>query len=165
MDFIFDNIFIIAFLLYALVIVASKMVSSASVEDDEEQKPYTPLPKNRPTNPKRVQPTRPRPARNNTPPTSYDNPWSGIEIPTTTPPQIKPIFEENVDVFDSADVEKTYSSEIEMPTISAIENKKITPAKISKNKNEFSEILSNQNSLRRAFVMSEILGKPKALRR
>ncbi len=165
MDFIFDNIVIIAFLVYAVVIVASKIVSGAGVEDEEEKKPYTPLPKNRPITKKKIQPARRRPTRDNTPPTNYDNPWTGIEIPTVIPQQIQPVVEKDIPIFNSTDIEKTYLSEIEKPTISAIENKKISSAKISKNKNEFSDILSDKNSLRRAFVASEILGKPKALRR
>ncbi len=167
MDFIFDNISIIGLGIFVFVMMVSHAMTGNVDESEEETKPYTPLPQNRPVQKKRNAQKRPRPAyKRTTPQSGYGNAWQDLKTPSQQEKKIiQPIVEKSSTAFDSTDIEKTYSREIENSSISDVENKKIFTTKVSPNNNEFSDILNNKNSLRRAFVMSEILGKPKALRR
>ncbi len=169
--FIFDNIMIIALIAYAVVIVLSKMFINK--ENDEEiivQKPEIRRAKE-PLKPrKRVAPQPQKESYDYSPiwsestvkpiPTENEEDYLNVfgQQKNTAIPPAQSNFELDYEAL-LEEIEKDAKLNNLHSTNSTQEN--IIPQK----QKEFSNIFSDNNSLRRAFVASEILGKPKSMRR
>ena len=175
-EFIFDNIAIVGFVLYALIIFVSKIFTATDSQADEKQSPPVKTPRHKPVV--------------NKPTQAYQTPQKDVQVfkfPEEEPyfegTKIEPIEDIEDDFFGTEyDVDSPRKMVEQMTANSHIfyggnsytpdesilrgEQEIENPEKIAepaKSQNEFDDILKDTNSLRKAFVASEILGKPKAM--
>ena len=174
-DFIFDNIAIIGFVLYALIVFVSKIFTIDDSQVDAPQRsPVKTRPQNKPVS---------SPQRNE----SYN-----------FPEKQSPLFDitknEQIEDFDDEKVENNYNVDAPRKLMEQMtehshffhdgnsytpdesflqddddNNDDVILSEKPKNdnqtsQNEFDDILKDNNALRKAFVASEILGKPKSMR-
>lgn len=175
-EFIFDNIAIVGFVLYALIIFVSKIFTATDSQADEQRRPPVKTPRHRPVV--------------NRPAHTYQTPQKDVQVfkfpeaePYFSGTKIEPIEDFKDDFFETeydvdsprkmveqmtADSHIFYGENSYTPDESILrgEQEIEIPKKIvdtAKSQNEFDDILKDTNSLRKAFVASEILGKPKSM--
>ena len=170
-DFIFDNIAIIGFVLYALIVFVSKIFTIDDSQVDAPQRSPVKRPQNKPVS---------SPQRNE----SYNFPEKQSPLFDITKNEQIEDFDDNV-VEDNSNVDAPRKLMEQMtahshffhggnsctPDESILREDGNDDVILSENlkdnnstQNEFTDILKDNNALRKAFVASEILGKPKSMR-
>lgn len=173
-DFIFDNIAIVGFVLYALIIFVSKIFSQGNVDENERRPVATPH-RNKPiSHPQKYNAPKPQtynfPKAEDTyfggkkiePIEDFDDEFFADEYDADTPRKLVEQMSANAHFFHED------NSCVPEESILQDDNNDVILAEETKDENQptqndFADILKDTNALRKAFVASEILGKPKSM--
>jgi hypothetical protein len=166
-EFIFDNIAIVGFILYALIIFVSKIFSAGDADEKSQRRAVATPSRNKPiAHPQKYDLPKPQP---------YDFPKA--EDTFFGSKKIEPIedFEDDLFVDEpdihsqhklvekmTADAHFLYGGNSHVPDESILQEEQDETSE-QELENEFDDILKDKNALRKAFVASEILGKPKSM--
>lgn len=166
-EFIFDNIAIVGFILYALIIFVSKIFSASDADEKSQRRAVATPSRNKPiAHPQKYDSPKPQP---------YDFPKTEDSFFGTK--KIEPIEDFEYDFFEDEPDIHSPSKLVEQMTADAHflydDNSYVSDESIlreeqndtseQESQNEFDDILKDTNALRKAFVASEILGKPKSM--